>query len=106
MTSPTTGGPSGELRVDPAALSSTAGILESTAGALDGGAPGLRVRPDAGVSSDEVASAVTALAEAVTAVSTEIASVAESVRTTAADVVATDQASGASSQQRRQVLLP
>lgn len=105
MTAPGTGGPAGELRLDPAALSSAADILESTAGALLGAAPGLRARPDAGVSSDEVASALAALAEAVAAMSAEVASTAESVRTTAADVDATDQASGASSQRRRQALI-
>lgn len=105
MTSPADGGPASELRVDPAALSSAAAILETTAGDLADGAPGLRCAPDAGSSSAEVATALAALAEALAAVAGEIGATAESVRTTAADVVATDQASSASSQQRGQALV-
>jgi len=106
MTSPSAGGPAGTLQVDPAALESAAGILESTGSHLADGAPGLRTRPDAGVSSNEVATALASLAEAVAAVADEIASTAESVRTTAADVRATDQAAAASSQQRARGLAP
>ncbi|MCK9823340.1 hypothetical protein NOCD_07615 [Nocardioides cavernae] len=106
MTSPSTGGPAGGLQVDPAALESAAGILEATGTELADGAPGLRTRPDLGVSTDEVATALAALAEAVAAVATEVGSTAESLRTTAADVRATDQAVAASSQQRRAVLAP
>lgn len=104
MSSPSTGGPAGTLQVDPAALESAAGILDTTGGDLADGAPALRTRPDAGVSTDEVATALATLAEAVAAVAEEVGSTAESLRTTAADVRTTDQASAASSQQRGQAL--
>lgn len=92
--------------MDPAALESAAGILEGTGTELTDAAPRLRTRPDAGVSTDEVTTALAALAEAVAAVATEVASTAESLRTTAADARATDQAVAASSQQRRAALAP
>jgi ABC-type transporter Mla subunit MlaD len=92
------------LQADPAALESAAGIFETTAGDLSDAAPGLRVRPDAGVSSGEVATALATLAEAVAAVGGELAATAESLSTTAADLRATDQASAASSRQRGQAL--
>jgi hypothetical protein len=94
------------LQVDPGALDSAAAILENTGTDLAEAAPGMRTRPDAGVSTDEVATALASLAEVVAAVAEEVGSMAESVRTTAADVRATDQASAASSQQRGQVLAP
>lgn len=106
MTSPSAGGPAGTLQVDPAALESVAGILETTGADLADGAPALRTRPDAGVSTDEVAIALASLAEAVAAVAKEVGSTAESVRTTAADVRSTDQASAASSQRRAGALAP
>lgn len=105
MTSPSAGGPAGTLQVDPAALESAAAILGTTGGDLTDGAPALRTRPDAGVSTDEVATALASLAEVVAAVGEEVGSMAESLRTTAADVRATDQAAAASSQQRRQALV-
>lgn len=104
MTSTGTGGPG--LQVDPAALDSAAGILEGTGTALTDGAPALRTRPDAGVSTDEVATALAALAEAVAAVAGEVASTAESLRTSAADVRTTDQAVATSTQQRGRGLVP
>lgn len=105
MTSSSAGGPGGTLQVDPAALESAAETLGTAGGDLAGGAPALRTRPDAGVSTDEVATALAFLAEAVAAVAEEVRSTAESLRTTAADVRATDQAAAASSQQRRQALV-
>lgn len=101
MTSPSNGGPGGTLQVDPAALDSAAGILETAGSHLTDAAPGVRTRPDAGASTDEVATALAALAEAVAAVAGEATAMAESVRTTAADVRATDEASAASSRQRQ-----
>jgi hypothetical protein len=106
MTSPGTGGPAAGLQVDPAALRSAAGILEGAGSDLAAAAPTLRTRPDAGVSTDEVATALAALAEAVAAVAGEAGSVAGSLRTTAADVGATDQAVAASSQHRGRALAP
>ncbi len=104
MTSTGTGGPG--LQVDPAALDSAAVILEGTGSDLTAAAPGLRIKPDAGVSSDELGTALAALAEAVTAVAGEVSATAESLRTTAADVRATDQAVAASHQQRQGAMGP
>jgi hypothetical protein len=67
MTSPSTGGPAGELEVDPAALESAAGILEDAGSDLADGAPTLRISPDAGASTDEVTTALASLAEVVAA---------------------------------------
>ncbi|MDT0184493.1 hypothetical protein Q9S36_30320 [Microbacterium sp. ARD31] len=106
MTSTSTGGSAAGLQVDPAALDSAAGILDSTGTALADGAPSLRTRPDAGVSTDEVGTALAALAEAVAAVAGEVSATAESLRTTAADVRATDQAVATSTQQRGAGLVP
>ena len=94
------------MQVDPAALESAAGILDGAGTDLADGAPALRTRPDAGASTDEVATALAALAEAVTAVAGEVTSTAESLRTTAADVRATDQSVAATSRQRQQGLTP
>ncbi|MBL0749818.1 hypothetical protein [Nocardioides baculatus] len=94
------------LQLDPAALDSAALILETTGTDLADAAPALRTRPDAGVSTDEAATALASLAEAVTAVAQEAGSMAESVRTTAADVRATDRASADASHQRAQGLVP
>lgn len=106
MSTPGTGGSAGTLQVDPAALDSSAGLLEATGGDLAEGARSLRTRPDAGVSTDEVATALASLAEAVAAVAEEVGATAGSLRTTAADVRATDQASATSSQQRGRALAP
>ena len=92
--------------MDPAALESAAGILEDAGSDLADGAPTLRIRPDAGVSTDEVATALASLAEAVAAVAGVVGSTAESLHTTAAEVRATDQSVAASSQQRGRVLAP
>ena len=104
MSSPSTGGPAGGLQVDPADLESAAGLLEGAGSALADRAPTVRTRPDAGVSTDELATALASLAEAVAAVSGEVGSTAESLRTTAADMRATDQSVAGSSQQRARTL--
>ena len=96
----TPGGPSGDLLVDPAGLTAAAGILEGAAGSLADGAPLLRVQPDAGASTDEVAGALSALAGAVAAMATQVGASAESSRTSAADYSSTDQAVRGSMQQR------
>ena len=104
MTYPATGA-GGELGVDPAQLTAAADILDSTAGALSDCAPGLRHRPDAGSSSDEVATALGVLAEAVSAIAGQVRASAESARTSAADYTATDQAVQGSMQQRGRSLV-
>jgi hypothetical protein len=104
MTSPGTG-PGGDLTVDPAKLAAAAAILDTAAGSLSDSVPSLRRRPDAGASSDEVATALGVLAGAVTAIAEQVAASAESSRTSAADYTVTDQAVQGSMQQRGRSLV-
>lgn len=104
MTSPATG-PGADLGVDPAQLTAAADILDSAAGALADNAPGLRHRPDAGASSDEVASALTALAGAVAGIAEVVRGTADGARTSAADYSSTDQAVHGSMNQRGRSLV-
>ncbi len=82
----------GRLCLDPGRLTGAADILDAAAGSLDDSAPRLRPRPDAGVSTDEVARALTALAGAVAAVTDALRGTADGARTSAADYTATDEA--------------
>lgn len=97
-------GPGRDLDVEAADLAGSAAVLDSVASSLCGVAPGLRIRPDAGASSDEVATSLGLLAAAVAALAEEVASVAEATRTSAADFTATDHAVRDTMQQRRGVL--
>ncbi len=94
-----------DLGVDPAQLTAAADILESAAGSLTDSAPTLRRRPDAGASSDEVATALAALAEAVTGIAAVVGGSADGARTSAADNNATDQAVHGSMTQRGRSLV-
>lgn len=96
----------GDLAVEPPDLLRAAEILEAAATSLTGAAPGLQQRPDAGASSDEVATALAALAQAVTGVAGHITSIAEVTRGSAADFSGTDHAVGQTWQQRRTGLAP
>ena len=89
-----------DLDVDPARLTAAADILDTAGSSLADSATGLRRRPDAGASSDEVATALASLAGAVTAIAEQLRSSAESSRTSAADYTATDQAVQGSMHQR------
>ena len=84
----------GRLHVEPADLRTAARLLDSTAGSLASVAPDLDGRPDAGASSDELATALGALARAVAAVADEVRDIATTTRATAVDLAATDQQVG------------
>lgn len=95
-----------DLAVDPAALHRAADILDAVATSLDGAAPDLRRSPDAGASSDELATALTTLAEATSGLGRHVASLAEVTRGDADDYAATDSSVAGAWQQRRSGLTP
>lgn len=92
---------SGHLEVDSAALLRAAGTLDEAGDTLATAAPGLRRRPDAGASTDEVATALAALTGAVAGMADHVGSLADTVRASAADFDGTDQAVGGAMDQRR-----
>lgn len=96
----------GHLEVDSADLLRAAGTLDVAAGELAAAAPRLRDRPDAGVSTDEVATALAALAGAVAGMADHVGSIGEAVRSAAADFAGTDQAVRGAMQQRHGVAGP
>lgn len=95
----------GELELDPVRVTTAAGILDAAAGSLVDSAPTLRRRPDAGASSNEVATALGSLASAVAAIAEQVSASAESARASAADYTTTDQAVQASMHQRGRSLV-
>lgn len=90
-----------DLSVDQADLRHAASILRSAATSLADAAPDLRARPDAGASTDELATALAALAEAVSGVGGHLRSLAGVTDGNADDFTATDQSVASAWRQRR-----
>jgi hypothetical protein len=87
----TTGGGGSVTQVDPAALTAIAGVLDDAGAALLGHASALQVAPDAGASSELVATAVQILATTVAGFSGHIGDLAASTGAASTNYVATDE---------------
>ncbi|MFC5492524.1 hypothetical protein [Nocardioides caricicola] len=79
-----------ELRIEPEDLTQVGATLDAAGSDLFGHAPDLDVAPDAGVSTSELAAALTSLATAVAGLGSELGSLAESTGAVSAMFVATD----------------
>jgi ABC-type transporter Mla subunit MlaD len=95
-----------DLEVHPADLQQIVDILDDAGSSVFGQASSLEATPDAGASSDEVATALAALSSAVAGVAQHIGTLADNTEGTSSDFTGTDQAIGGAMQQRRAELGP
>lgn len=96
----------GDIEVHARDLHDIAGVLDDAGGALFARAADLRLTPDAGASSGEVATALASLAGAVAGLAEHLGSLAEATRTVSADFTGTDQGVGGRFDHGRGVLGP